>query len=508
MPSWYTCKPSAKNNPLKTRVAILCLLSCLFSLSVRAQSADSVRFSRYYVASHQVGFLQWNAVPGANAYGLYRHFPGQDGYTLCASVADTHYLDTLHRIICSDTVGYCLQAYRPTDTLVSDTVGLYYEDNLPTSPCRLRVATVWDNPEQIHLSWYASPDTDVMGYYICMGNPCRDFDTVWGRLNTTYSCHDSIDCHAEHNFRILAFDSCFQASPLTPYYHNPVLHLTAGHCSRKVHATWNRYINMPDSVGIYILWYRLLGTDTTLHHKGFAGNACPFSYDLDVDSLDIWAVEARVAAYAPGDSLGAESAWERLVFDVGDTAEYLRITSAEYDDAIPAVSLTFDIDSTFQGHEYHLLRASAVDTQFSRIATLSSPAPYTDFDINRTALRYIYRLEVPDICHQRVTYSDTLGVSLPPVDEITAWLPNVIIPGHATCGLFCPYFLSPISSGYSFEVYNRWGERLFRTETITDCWDGTAGGNILPQGTYVYRIRCRHADGSEKIYFGNITIVK
>ena len=483
------------------------LLLLLFLLAVtRGEAQDTLRMERYYVASHQVGYLQWNALRGATAYSLYRHMPGQQGYTLCAVVADTQYLDTLHRIVCADTVGY----YVAADTFQSDTVGLYFEDNLPTTPCRLRVAGVWDNPaEHILLSWYASPDTDVMGYYICMGNPCRDFDTVWGRTNTSYHCDTAVNPHEEHSFRVLAFDSCFQASPLTPYYHNPVLHLTAAPCARTVHAEWNRYINMPDSVATYILWYRLVGRDsTTLLHKGFRADACPFAYDLEVPDLDILAVEAQVSAIDPHDTLSANSTWERLVFDRGDTAAYARIASAVYDETLPAVHLTFDIDSAFAGTEYRLLRSSATDTAFSLVALLPSPAPYTDLDINRTVPYYTYCLEVPDLCRQRTTRSDTLGVSLPPVKDITAFFPNIIRPDDPDNGLFCPHYLSPLAPGYSLDIFNRMGVHLFHTETLADCWDGTANGIPLPQGTYVYRAHVRYADGSDKTYIGNITVIR
>lgn len=461
---------------------------------------------RYYVAGHQVGYLQWNALPGTTQYTLYRHLPNETGYRACAVVADTQYYDTLHRVVCGDTVGY----YVTAETLRSDTVGLYYEDNLPTAPCHLRVAEVWDSTtEHILLSWYASPDTDVMGYYICQGNPCRDFDTVWGRTNTSYHCDTAVDAHEEHSFRILAFDSCFQASPLTPYYHNPVLHLSAKPCARKVHAQWNRYINMPDSVATYILWYRLVGRDsTTLHHQGFAAATCPFSYDLDVPDLDIVAVEARMSAVGHGDSLSASSCWERLVFDQGDTAEYVRIASAVYDETLPAVHLTFAVDSTFAGTEYRLLRASAKDTAFSTVAVLRNTDPYSDPDINRTVPHYTYRLEVPDLCGQRVTVSDTVGVDLPPVGDITAFFPNIIRPEDPDNGRFCPYYLSPLAAGYSLDIYNRWGLRLWHTESLGDCWDGTRDGEAVPQGTYVFRAHVRHADGTDKTYTGNITVIR
>lgn len=471
---------------------------------------------RYYVAGHQVGYLQWNMVHQTTHYTLYRHLPNETGYRFCAVVADTQYYDTLHRVVCGDTVGYYV--VEGIDTLPpsallrqrSDTVGLFFEDNLPTTPCRLRVAEVGETPdEHVLLSWYASPDTDVMGYYICMGNPCRDFDTVWGRTNTSYHCATAVNPHEEHSFRILAFDSCFQASPLTPYYHNPVLRLSAAPCSRTVHATWNRYIHMPDSVATYILWYRLVGTDsTTLHHKGFTADACPFAYDLEVPELDILTVEARVSVHSHGDSLVANSAWERWVLERGDTAAYARIASAVYDETLPAVHLTFDVDSSFPGREYRLLRASAEDTAFSTVAVLRSPAPYSDSDINRTVPHYTYRLEVPDLCGQRVTASDTLGVDLPPVGEITAYFPNIIRPEDPDNCCFCPYYLSPLAKGYCLDIYNRWGLHVWHTESLGDCWDGTREGSPLPQGTYVYRAHVTHADGTDKTYIGNITVIR
>ena len=488
------------------RVGEVVLLLLLLFPVFETWAQDSLRITLYYVPSHQVGYLEWNALSGDVTYSLYRHLPGESEYGLCATLADTHYYDTLHRVVCADTVGYFLQA----GALRSDTVGLYYEDNVPTAPCRLRVAEVCDSlREHILLSWYASRDTDVMGYYICMGNPCRDFDTVWGRTNTSYHCDTALNPHDEHSFRILAFDSCFQASPLTPYYHNPVLRLSAEPCSRTVHARWNRYIHMPDSVATYILWYRLVGADsTTLHHTGFPAESCPFAYDLEVPDLDILAVEMRVSAVGHGDSLGAHSCWERLDFDRGDTAAWLRIAGAEYDESLPAITLTFDVDSSFAGDEDYLMRASAADTLFRPIATLSSPAPYTDLDVNRAALHYTYRLDAPDLCRQRVTRSDTLGVGLPPVGEIMAFFPSVIRPGDPENGLFCPQYLSPLAAGYSLGIYNRLGERVFHTTALTDCWDGTHQGAPLPQGTYVYRASVRHADGSEKIYLGNITLLR
>ncbi len=51
---------------------------------------------------------------------------------------------------------------------------------------------------------------------------------------------------------------------------------------------------------------------------------------------------------------------------------------------------------------------------------------------------------------------------------------------------------APIPKGirsYLFEIYNRWGERLFTTNSITETWDGTYSGKNVPDGVYVFKVK-------------------
>ena len=443
-----------------------------------AQDTAALRFTRAVVVSHHVGDLCWNRLPDVQSYELYRRFPDQTDFTLLATLADTHYIDTLHRVICADTVSYCLLA-RDTaaQPIPSDTAGLFYQDNIPTAPCTLRLCTVDTLLNRVRLSWEPSPDTDVMGYYICMGSPCRDYDTVWGRLNTQYLCREDLsldeNAQAEFSFRILAFDSCYQASPLTPYYHNPVLHLSAEPCSRRLHCSWNRYINMPDSVGSYHIHYKIDGdTEGQCHTAGPNG---PFAFDIDVPDLAVRQVHAYLAVFSRNDSLIAYSRVHTFRFDQSAAAEYVRITE-----------LTRSLAPTPQ--------------QFFS---------YTDSDIQRTARAYVYRLDVPDLCDQRTVSSDTVRIPLPEVSDPTAYFPNTIIGGDPEVGRFCPVFVSPLADGYRLDIYNRMGERIFSTTQLSDCWDGTTRtGKLLPQGAYVYQARCHHADGTTKTYTGTVLLLR
>ena len=490
-----------------------------------AQDTAALRFTRAVVVSHHVGDLCWNSLPQATSYELYRRFPDQTDFTLLATLADTHYTDTLHRVICADTVSYCLLA-RDTSShaIPSDTAGLFYQDNIPTAPCTLRLCTVDTLLNRVRLSWEPSPDTDVMGYYICMGSPCRDYDTVWGRLNTQYLCREDLsldeNAQAEFSFRILAFDSCYQASPLTPYYHNPVLHLSAEPCSRRLHCSWNRYINMPDSVGSYHIHYKIDGdTEVQCHTAGPNG---PFAFDIDVPDLAVRQIHVYLAVFSRNDSLIAYSRVHTFRFDQADTAEYVRILAAEYDEIAPVIHLDFEIDPGFQGADCRLMRRTVKNgdiqpSPFVQIATLTrtlDPNPqqylsYTDIDIQRTAQAYVYRLDVPDICHYRTVSSDTLHVDLPDTGEPMAWFPNTLIGGDPELGRFCPGITASLEAGYRLEIYNRMGERVFSTTQSSDCWDGTnRQGKSLPQGAYVYHLRCRHIDGTVKTYTGTVLLIR
>ncbi|MDQ3191308.1 MAG: gliding motility-associated C-terminal domain-containing protein, partial [Bacteroidota bacterium] len=57
------------------------------------------------------------------------------------------------------------------------------------------------------------------------------------------------------------------------------------------------------------------------------------------------------------------------------------------------------------------------------------------------------------------------------------------------------------------EVYNRWGEMLFRSNPgYTNPWDGTFNGSELPVGTYYYVINL-HDERFEPLT-GPITIMR
>lgn len=60
----------------------------------------------------------------------------------------------------------------------------------------------------------------------------------------------------------------------------------------------------------------------------------------------------------------------------------------------------------------------------------------------------------------------------------------------------------------NFEVYNRYGQMVFRTTNPHEGWDGTFKGKVLNVGTFVYRLEYRLINGLSGSLNGNVTLYK
>lgn len=48
---------------------------------------------------------------------------------------------------------------------------------------------------------------------------------------------------------------------------------------------------------------------------------------------------------------------------------------------------------------------------------------------------------------------------------------------------------------YHMSIYNRWGQRLFDTHNLHDCWDGTYNGRDVKEGVYFVVVKAKGSDG-------------
>lgn len=114
--------------------------------------------------------------------------------------------------------------------------------------------------------------------------------------------------------------------------------------------------------------------------------------------------------------------------------------------------------------------------------------------------------------HQGCTASDTILIKVIDPDTLDCnkiFIPNAFTPSASPgrndlFGISNPY---SIDQYISFEVFDRWGGRVFNAPTEFDAWDGTFQGQPLNAGVYLYRLRYR-CDGVERVKSGNLTLLR
>lgn len=383
-----------------------------------------------------------------------------------------------------------------------------HAQGVSVAPVTRWVATVDEQAQQIVLTWTPSADTQAMGYHICTGNPCLDYDTIFGRNSHMYICadHDPLE---RHTYRIHVFDSAYNASELTPSFGNIVLSADVPQCSTDVTVSWTPYEGMPGGVASYSLWVKLEPLEEGYSLFYSADSSDPLAYEFQIDDA-VTRVWLKVQALGfpnavTGTRLVSQSnvvAVERLTID---SADFLQISSIVYDSINTLVRLSFLTDTAYHTDHYTLWR-SVDGNPWRVIDTLHLPLDtYTDYDVNPYDSIHCYRLSVTDACDMNEKYSATQCVVTPDPPEAAAAIPNVIIVDDPVNGVFLPRLRGLKGDLFEMHVYNRQGILVYSTRDPSAGWTPSAS---TPQGVYTYSLRCRFNNNIIKTYTGTVLLIK
>ena len=105
---------------------------------------------------------------------------------------------------------------------------------------------------------------------------------------------------------------------------------------------------------------------------------------------------------------------------------------------------------------------------------------------------------------------DTVVKFLEIIEDFNVFIPNTFTPnGDGTNDVFNLKGLGLKATGYSMEVFDRWGHSMFSTKDVTKGWDGTVKGQPAQDGVYIYKIYATGANGEgRKEYIGHVTLMK
>lgn len=94
-----------------------------------------------------------------------------------------------------------------------------------------------------------------------------------------------------------------------------------------------------------------------------------------------------------------------------------------------------------------------------------------------------------------------------------AFVPNPSGPGGGVynSGILDNSIFYPQTAGveqYHLVIYNRWGEVVFETFELSVGWDGYYRGELSAQDVYVWKAEVQLANGEQKVYAGDVTLIQ
>ncbi|MBA2612234.1 MAG: gliding motility-associated C-terminal domain-containing protein [Bacteroidetes bacterium] len=141
---------------------------------------------------------------------------------------------------------------------------------------------------------------------------------------------------------------------------------------------------------------------------------------------------------------------------------------------------------------------------FGNTLTSNQQNPTTNYLSNGS---YTVTLTITDQFGCTSTYSQVIKISNIAA-EVTQLIPNMITPNNdGKNDIWRLDFINVFYPESEIEIYNRWGELLYRSVGYSNAWDGSYKGNPLPVGAYFYTINL-HDKNDDKIYKGTVTILK
>ncbi len=102
---------------------------------------------------------------------------------------------------------------------------------------------------------------------------------------------------------------------------------------------------------------------------------------------------------------------------------------------------------------------------------------------------------------------DTIIKTIEIKEEFYLYVPNAFTPdGNRFNNTFKVSSIGIVD--FEIFIFNRWGELLFTSDDVNFEWDGVHEGNLVKDGTYVWKIKYRSINDDEDTFSGHITVVR
>lgn len=370
--------------------------------------------------------LTWNPDPSTplqptsdQYFTIYRKNPNDFDYMIAGVTSATSphsFKDTIN--VCNDNVKYRVQIQNqlsiPTNKCRnSSTISqAIFQNTIPPYIPELRSVSVDDTTDRIELSWAPSNSTDVNSYVIFhSATPVATWtpiDTVWGRLNTTWT--DDVNfSNAINNYRISARDSCGLASAMIiDYQSNMILTSTVDVCHLQVDLSWTPYVSMLSGLNHYEIMLSLNGGSYSTVVPFVSPSTTSYTYTGLVSGNNY---RFLIKAVSNGNLYTAISNKNVFDFIVEPTNDFVYVSGVSVKEN-KNIEITLNTSGDVTPFDFlSLYRAEDTPNNFAKIAEIpfqgSATVSYMDYDLSVTKKTYYYRAYIHSDCLPEPIQSNT-----------------------------------------------------------------------------------------------------
>ncbi|MBL0742898.1 T9SS type B sorting domain-containing protein [Chryseolinea lacunae] len=132
-------------------------------------------------------------------------------------------------------------------------------------------------------------------------------------------------------------------------------------------------------------------------------------------------------------------------------------------------------------------RVEKFDDQGNLLQTFDMGTAITLLDNSQDLVNQVYVYRVTGIANDGGLIS-SVSNTITMIKEPNLFYPTAFTPGNDGLNDVFKIF-GQYTAKFEFKIFNRWGELLFITSDFSQGWDGTYKGNLMPEGTYVFRAK-------------------
>jgi gliding motility-associated-like protein len=167
-----------------------------------------------------------------------------------------------------------------------------------------------------------------------------------------------------------------------------------------------------------------------------------------------------------------------------------------------SVSKSNDVDCSTGSAQ--LKASGAIAYNWSPAATLSSDTVSDPIASPRETTTYFVQGANALGC----TTTDSIVVNFTKTGEADFYLPNAFTPNNDGHNDRFRIVARGTFKMELFSVFDRWGQLVFSTKDISQGWDGTCKGSILPAGTYVWELEANNFCAGTVFRMGTVILIR